>query len=68
MENYADRCYVTDITVEDHGDGHHVTDITVAQQQPEDSEPTGKLNSPNRQDHGMIDIEELLNDWLREMV
>ncbi len=25
---------------------------------------TGELNQTNRQDHGMIDIEELLNDWL----
>ena len=65
MENYADRCYVTDITVEDHGDGHHVIDITAAQQQPGDLGPAGELN---RQDYGMIDIEELLNDWLREVV
>ena len=56
------------ITAEDHGDGHHVTDITATQQQPEDLRPAGKLNQTNRQDHGMIDIEELLNDWLGEVV
>ena len=53
------------ITVEDHGDRHHVTDTIMTQQQPGDPGPAGKLN---RQDHGMIDIEELLNDWLREVV
>ena len=53
-----------DITAENH-DGHHVTDITAAQQQPGDPRPAGELN---RQDHGMINIEELLNDWLGEAV
>ena len=59
-----------DITVEDYGDRHHVTDITAAQQQPGDLGPAGELNinNNNRQDHGMIDIEELLNDWLEEAV
>src|SRR6266540_3704287 len=57
-----------DITAEDHGDRYHVTDITAAQQQPGDPGPAGELNINNRQDHGMIDIEELLNDWLREAV
>ncbi len=56
------------ITAEDHGDGHHVTDIIVTQQQPGDLRPVGELNSTDRQDHGMIDIEKLLNDWLREAV
>ncbi len=56
------------ITAEDHGDRHYVTDITAAQQQPRDLEPAGKLNQTSRQDHGMIDIEELLNDWLGEAV
>ena len=56
------------IIAEDHGDGHYVTDITVTQQQPGDLEPAGKLNLNRRQDHRMIDIEELLNDWLREAV
>ncbi len=65
-EDHVDGRHVTeDVTVEDHGDRHHVTDITAAQQQPGDPGPAGKLN---RQDHGMIDIEELLNDWLREAV
>jgi len=50
------------IIAEDHSDRHHVTDITAAQQQPGDPEPTEKLNQTNRQDHGMIDIEKLLND------
>ena len=54
--------------MEDHGDGHHVTNITATQQQPEDPGPAGELNQTNRQDHGMIDIEELLNDWLEEAV
>ena len=56
------------ITAKDHGDRYHVTDNTATQQQPRDSEPAGELNSNNRQDHGMINIEELLNDWLREAV
>jgi len=38
------------------------------QQQPEDSRLAGKLNQDNRQDYGMINIEELLNDWLGEAV
>ena len=56
------------ITAEDHGDGHHVTDITAEQQQPEDLRPVEELNTNNRQDYGMIDIDELLNDWLEEAV
>jgi len=36
------------------------------QQQPGDLRPAGELNLTNRQDHGMIDIKELFNDWLRE--
>ena len=54
-----------DITAEDHDDGHHVTDITAAQQHPGDPGPARELNG---QDHGMIDIEELLNDWLEKVV
>ncbi len=66
-EDHVDGQHVTeDITMEDHGDRHHVTNITAAQQQPEDPGPAGILNLTNRQDHEMIDIEELLNDWLRE--
>ena len=66
-EDHVDSQHVTEniITAEDHGDGHHITDITAAQQQSKDPGPAGELN---RQDHGMIDIEELLNDWLREAV
>ena len=56
------------ITVEDHGDRHHVTDITAAQQQPGDPRLAGELNTNNGQDHEMINIEELLNDWLGEAV
>ena len=56
------------ITAKDHDDRHHMTDITVVQQQPEDPGPAGILNLTNRQDHEMIDIEELLNDWLGEVV
>ena len=55
---------IGNITAEDHGDRHHVTNITATQQQLEDPEPAGELNQTNRQDHGMIDIEELLNNWL----
>src|SRR6266540_3001263 len=68
-EDHVDGRYVTgDITEEDHGDRHHVTDITAVQKQPRDLGLTGELNVNNRQDHGMIEIEELLNDWLREAV
>ena len=68
-EDYVDGWHMTGIiTAEDHGDRYHVTDITAAQQQPGDLGPTGELNQTNRQDHRMIDIEELLNDWLREAV
>src|SRR6266540_859002 len=64
-EDHVDGRHVTEsITVEDHGDGHYMTDITVTQQQPEDLRPAGELNQTNRQDHGMIDIEKLINDWL----
>ncbi len=56
------------IIAKDHGDRYHVTNITVAQQQPEDLGPTEELNLINRQDHGMIDIKELLNNWLKETV
>ena len=62
-EDHVDGRHVTEnLTAEDHGDGHHVTDITAAQQQPEDLGSARELNQNNRQDHGMIDIEELLND------
>jgi len=54
------------ITAEDHSDRHYVTNITAAQQQPENLGPAGELNQNNRQNHGMIDIEKLLNDWLGE--
>src|SRR6266540_5172061 len=68
-EDHVDGRHVTeDITAEDHDDRQHVTDITAAQQQPGDPGPAGELNINNRQDHGMIDIEELLNDWLGEAV
>ncbi len=56
------------ITAEDHGDRYHMTDITVTQQQLGDSGPIEELNLTNRQDHRIIDIEKLLNDWLREAV
>ncbi len=56
------------ITMEDHSNRHHVIDTTAVQQQPEDLELTEELNLNNRQDHGMIDIEELFNDWLREVM
>ncbi len=50
------------ITAKDHDNRHHVTDTTAMQQQPRDLRPTEELNLTNRQDHGMIDIEKLLND------
>ena len=56
------------IIAEDYSDRHHVTDITAVQQQPRDLRPAEELNQINRQDYGMIDIEELLNDWLGEAV
>ncbi len=57
---------IGNITVKDHGDRHHVTDITVTQQQLGNLRPIEELNLNNRQDHRMINIEELLNDWLRK--
>jgi len=56
------------ITTKDHGDRHHVTDTTVMQQQPGDLGPIGEFNLNNRQDHGMINIEELFNDWLKKVI
>ena len=68
-EDHVDSWHMTEsITAKDHGDRHHVTDITAVQQQPGDPGPAGELNTNNRQDHGMIDIEELLNNWLEEAV
>jgi len=68
-EDHVDGRRVTEnITVKDHDDRHYMTDITATQQQPGNSGPAGELNQTNRQDHGMINIEELLNDWLREAV
>ena len=56
------------ITAENHSDKYYVTDITAAQQQPGDLGPSEELNPTNRQDHEMINIEKLLNDWLGEAV
>ncbi len=56
------------IIAKDHDNRHHVTNITAAQQQPGNLGPVEELNQSDRQDHGMIDIEELLNDWLGEAV
>ena len=56
------------ITIKDHSDRHYVINTTAAQQQLGDPRPAGELNSTNRQDHRMIDIEELLNNWLRKAV
>ena len=66
LEDHVDGRHVTEsITVKDHGDRHYVTNIIAAQQQPGDLRPVGELNG---QDHGIIDIEKLLNDWLGEAV
>ncbi len=68
-EDHVDGQHVTGIiTTEDHSDRHHMTDITAAQQQSEDLGPIGELNLIDRQNHKMIDIEELLNNWLGEAV
>ena len=56
------------IITKNYGNRHHITDITVTQQQLENLRPTGKLNIIDKQDHEMINIEELLNDWLKEVV
>jgi len=56
------------ITAEDYSDRHYMIDTTVVQQQPEDPELTGELNLTNRQDHEMINIKKLFNDWLREVI
>ncbi|SRR6266498_2572945 len=68
-EDHVDGQHVTGIiTVKDHSNRYHMTDITAAQQQPGDLGPAGELNQINRQDHRMINIEELLNDWLGKMI
>ena len=68
-EDHVDSRHVTgNITAEDHDDGHHVTDITAAQQQPGDPGSAGELNQTDRSDYGMIDIEKLLNDWLKKAI
>src|SRR6266540_1250726 len=65
LEDHADGRHVTEsITAEDHGDRHYVTDITAMQQQPRDLGLAEELNQINKQDHGMINIEELLNEWI----
>jgi len=56
------------ITAEDHSNRHYVTDTTAVQQQLEDPEPAGELNLNDKQDHKIIDIEELLNNWLKKAV
>ncbi len=56
------------ITTKDYSNRHYITDITVTQQQPEDLEPIGELNQIDRQDHRMINIEKLLNDWLEKVI
>ncbi len=62
-EDHVDRwCVIGIITVKNHGDGHHVTDIIAEQWQPENLRSIEELNQNNRLDHGIIDIEELLND------
>ncbi len=67
LEDHVDSQHVTEsITAKDHSNRHYVTNITVTQQQPRDLRPVGELNQINRLDYGMIDIEELLNDWLGE--
>ena len=53
---------------EDHSDRYYVTNSTAVQQQLEDLGLAGEHNINNRQDHGMINIEELLNNWLRKVV
>ena len=68
-EDHVDGRYVTEnITAKDHGNRHHVTNITAEQQQLGDLESARELNQNNRQDHGMINIEKLLNDWLGKLV
>ncbi len=50
------------ITAEDYDEKCYIINITIAQQQSRNLELARKLNFNNRQDHGMIDIEELIND------
>ncbi len=59
---------IGNITAEDHDGRYYVTNMTVMQQQLKDLEFAGKLIIMERQDHRMIDIEELINDWLGEAV
>ena len=62
-EDHIDGRHVIGITTaEDHGNKYHVTDIIATQQQPGDLRLIGELNLTDRQNYGMIDIEELLND------
>ncbi len=56
------------IIAEDHDKGCHVIDIIVAQQQSRDLELAGEFNIIERQDYGMIDIKELINNWLKKVV
>ncbi len=56
------------ITTEDHDDKYHITDITAAQQQSGDLRPIGELNIIERQDHRMINIDKLINDWLKKAI
>ncbi len=55
-------------TVKDHDDKYHITNIIVVQQQPGDLRPAEEFNISYRQDHGMINIKELLNDQLEKVV
>ena len=59
---------IKNIIIEDYSDRYHITDITAAQQQLEDLGFTGELNIIEGQDYEIINIEELINNWLKEAV
>ena len=68
-EDHVDRWHVTgNIIIEDHNDECHVINIIIVQQQSKVSKFAGKLNIIKRQDHRIINIEKLINDWLGEAV
>ncbi len=69
MKDYADGWYVTkSTTIKDHGKKCHITDETVMQQQLENSEPAGKFIILEGQDYEMINIKELINNWLEKAI
>ncbi len=53
---------------ENHNKEYYITDITVTQQQPRNLKSAEKLIIIERQNHEIINIEELINDQLRKVI